>query len=132
MEQHATDKNGDVLLPSVYTTPDPVSSNGLLKLRTMGATPPAQANPDLEVLLGQYPTYASIVENLHYTDIKTLLLVSKTIHNAIASTSKSYETLRKSTCVQGTKTECWGCQTQAPNSLARPSKLSGTLTQRCT
>ncbi len=111
-KQHGMDKIRDVRLPSEYIPLESVSNNGLLKLRTMGATPPAQANLDLAFLLGQYPTYASTAENLHYTDMKKLLLVSKTVHNAIVSTSKSYERLRNTTCLRGTETECWSCRSQ--------------------
>lgn len=104
-----TTKNRDARLASMYRHLDAGPSNGMLESGTTGKTPDVHVTTDLAFLLGQYPIYTSTVDNLHYTDMKTLLSVSKSIHNVIVSTSESYEKLRNSTCDLRGKFRCWGC-----------------------
>ena len=94
------------------TRSNPISTKGLLKLRTTRTNSSGQATFDLPALLEQYPTFASISKSLHYVDLKNMLLLSRAVHDALASTAQSYETLRRNSCDQGTETECWGCGSQ--------------------
>jgi len=65
----------------------------------------------LEVVLSCYsPVLHSLMAGLHFVDIVNLQLASKAIRNALDA--NSLETLRVTSCVSGTKSECWSCRKQ--------------------
>lgn len=65
----------------------------------------------LEVVLSCHsPVLDSVAIGLHYSDMLNLLLVSRTLRDAISARSR--EALGMASCVNGTKSECWGCRKQ--------------------
>lgn len=94
------------------TRSDLISTKGLLKPRATDTTPPGQATFGLTLVLERYPPFAAIARSLHYADLKNMLLVSRAVHNALVSTARGYETLRRNSCDRETETACWGCGSQ--------------------
>ncbi|KAI9768067.1 MAG: hypothetical protein M1840_005101 [Geoglossum simile] len=60
--------------------------------------------------LSQYPITSSLARNVHYVDMRNLMLVSKAIRNAVLMSGTGM--LKRNTCAGGTKMSCWGCGNQ--------------------
>ena len=63
-----------------------------------------------EVLTSSRPILESFVRTSHYDDILNLCLASPTIRAAIGT--QCTEWLKRTSCIAGSKLECWSCQSQ--------------------
>jgi hypothetical protein len=94
----------------------PLSNRKLSQSTT--STTPSTAKPCARVrALGEGPVAANIASNLHYLDIVNLGSTSREMHQAMFSTNSSrkssrIEVLHLSSCINGSKQECWGCARQ--------------------
>ena len=63
-----------------------------------------------EVLTSSRPILESFVQISHYGDILNLSLAYPAIRTAIGTHPPGW--LKRTSCIAGSKLECWGCQTQ--------------------
>jgi hypothetical protein len=72
--------------------------------------PEHETKATLRRLVSIDPILSTIARHSHYTDLKSLEATCKDINNAMRYCTS--ETLRRESCIDGTKTECWACMTQ--------------------
>ncbi len=84
---------------------------------TVELTPVARAPIEKGVIsldqILSYPVISSIAESSHFLDMQNLMVASKSVCNAFLGSLGSQSTaLRKKTCADRSKTECWCCKSQ--------------------
>ena len=81
-----------------------------------GPTGSVSKQPDLAYILFLHPVFSLVTRNVHYVDMMNLTLVSRSVRNAVhQSLNPAPYTLRRNTCANGTRYDCWSCGNQICN-----------------
>jgi hypothetical protein len=93
---------------------------GLELERTLRPSPVDEERLLVDVL-SHYPVTTSLARNVHYVDMRNLMLVSRAVRNAVLMSGTGM--LKRNTCAGETKMSCWGCR----NQICKVSAISQAL-----